>query len=1184
MRITPDVDIPDELIQAASDGSLVLFVGAGVSTNAPSSLPLFDGLARLLASLQGVPFEQNVPSDAFLGRLCDRDPAVRDQACMIISTPISRPNAMHRAIVRLANACGAFRLVTTNYDEHLTVAAAEAGIDIGDVYHGPAVPLGRNFTGLVHLHGQVSRPAAEMVLTDDDFGRAYLTDGWARTFVQDLFMARTVLFVGYSHNDSVMKYLARGLPPTTSRFALTDIPDDPKWRDLRITPVRYPSDHEHAALTEVMDAWADRLEMGQLDHRARVKEIVRGGPPKLPVEADYIAYAVTTAAGVRAFTEEASGAEWLAWVEDQQVFRDLFTGNNCSGDESRVLASWFVDKYVVDMDSVDLAFGTLARLGPVVCSELKQQIARSVYFLGKSSPQLANKWSAVVIGALRTDSTEPEEIWLSPYGAAMTGAAALPQLRRAMRPRLVLSEDKPWFAAEGSAEPTRIKGSIAWSSSETDAKQLWSAVRSEGLAPVAVSVLQIFEQSLLDAYEMLDTFNGDKAWDSWSFSRSAIEPHAQDRTGDFEDILIDGLRDAGTLLVDNTKSLMNRWLLGQHALFRRLGIHLLTEDENSDNQDKLNILLDGRYLFERDLKHEVYRLLATIAAGINEPDRDRLLNQILEGPPPFDLDDEMEAILHQRSIFDVLEWLSRYVNGWQKLERAIADIRTKRPDIGVRDHPDFDHWMESGTWGGKLPFGVDEYIELVETVGAEESLRQLIERDYSERSFDEPTWDDALSLVRKVVEKRPDVGHLLLPAINLQKPESGDDIASATIRGWSDVSLPDEAMRNTLHCVGHLIDREEFAQPISELCLSAVRKVESRGPELLEELDVLASHLWDAHAGEFEDNGANDWLMLGLNTWPGFLAQYWINRIRLRWRAERDTWKGLSAAEKAAISAMLTEGATAGYPAFAILTGEAYFLFSADNDYATAAIFPLFDMESDNRAPHAWASYMHNPRANNAFLGAGFWRLLQSVSSYFSNLSNDHVASQYWPLLASICIHSSATVVDRDDLVDQLAAQETTASIVNFINALADALEHVDDLVSQQAWNSWIHDLIGRRFQSPPGLRTMAEMCAWSDLALRIGAQTIDALKLCDNMPAPLGSRTTFRNIPEEVFRTNSNLLAEVITHRLQLTTHADWHLDHELNTLVHRLKEHSVDIALLRSMAEAALSSGIHSAASWVD
>lgn len=211
------------------------------------------------------------------------------------------------------------------------------------------------------------------------------------------------------------------------------------------------------------------------------------------MEADYIAYAVTTPAGVRAFAEEANGAAWLRWAEDQQVFKNLFAGGVCSSEESRVLASWFVDKYVADPESADLALGTLARLGPIVCNELMRQMARAVYFLGKSPSELARKWATVVSGALRTHTADPEEIWLSPYASAIAGATALPLLRRATRPRLVLSEDRPWFTAEVSEEPLRVKGTIAWSSTESDVQQLWESIQDE-LQTVTASLLQIFER------------------------------------------------------------------------------------------------------------------------------------------------------------------------------------------------------------------------------------------------------------------------------------------------------------------------------------------------------------------------------------------------------------------------------------------------------------------------------------------------------------------------------------------------------------------------------------------------------------------------------------------------------------------------------------------------------------------
>ena len=156
------------------------------------------------------------------------------------------------------------------------------------------------------------------------------------------------MFIGYSHNDIVMKYLARGLPPKTERFALTHEPDDPKWNDLRITAIGYPPDNEHLALHEALEVWAARLEMTSLDHRSRVREIVSGGPPKTPVEHDYLASAIATPVGVRAFAEFARGAEWLAWAETQQAFAAMFEPGSQLPDETRELVYWFARRFVED--------------------------------------------------------------------------------------------------------------------------------------------------------------------------------------------------------------------------------------------------------------------------------------------------------------------------------------------------------------------------------------------------------------------------------------------------------------------------------------------------------------------------------------------------------------------------------------------------------------------------------------------------------------------------------------------------------------------------------------------------------------------------------------------------------------------------------------------------------------------
>lgn len=142
--------------------------------------------------------------------------------------------------------------VTTNFDLHFEAAASMLFGSTPEVYRAPALPLGYDFTGIVHVHGALPR-VRDLVLTDADFGRAYLTEGWAQRCLVAVFGQFTVLFVGYSHNDVVMHYLARALPAdgVAGRFALTE--EDGSWDLLGIRPIRFTKGTGADAYNELYD-------------------------------------------------------------------------------------------------------------------------------------------------------------------------------------------------------------------------------------------------------------------------------------------------------------------------------------------------------------------------------------------------------------------------------------------------------------------------------------------------------------------------------------------------------------------------------------------------------------------------------------------------------------------------------------------------------------------------------------------------------------------------------------------------------------------------------------------------------------------------------------------------------------------------------------------------------------------
>jgi len=232
-------DIPGDLLDARDDGQVIFFCGSGVSLHQAGG-PTFPQLAQRVITELGVPSEstaaqvleiaQNLPAIAGVGSviatdqifgLLERDFPVHDVR-RAVSKAVKPPETAildaHRSLLDLSRGPdGVTRLVTTNFDL-LFEAAASTSLDclVPPLFPNPS--KGTGFRGIVHLHGKVNDAyddidSEEFVLSSADFGRAYLSDGWATRFMQALIERFRVVFVGYSADDPPLKYLLEALRP-----------------------------------------------------------------------------------------------------------------------------------------------------------------------------------------------------------------------------------------------------------------------------------------------------------------------------------------------------------------------------------------------------------------------------------------------------------------------------------------------------------------------------------------------------------------------------------------------------------------------------------------------------------------------------------------------------------------------------------------------------------------------------------------------------------------------------------------------------------------------------------------------------------------------------------------------------------------------------------------------------------
>lgn len=376
-------EISREILNAIDKDRLVIFVGAGASCGSPTNLPTFEQLVFevcenakqigfFTAEGKRAPGYENESIDSILGRIQDAmgesGNTLHDEInrVLIRSTEI---NDTHRAIINLASTCQTFRIVTTNQDtllEHVSLWPDRTPV----VFSAPALPLGDDFEGIVNLHGSI-REVKKMIFSDRDFGEAYLTKQYCSRFLTELFSEHTVLFVGYSHDDPLMKYHARGLG-SCRRFVITDKPEKASWSILEIEPIPYPLDR-HQEVPIILNGIA-RYSMRSKDEKlALIKQIALSEPETMTghdkslihecfneamnEELDYLVV----------FTNHANSYQWCNYFEKDNhaglfdAYVEVFQSGYYSTPTNH-LAEWFVKVCFKVEDLSALSYG-LQKMG-----------------------------------------------------------------------------------------------------------------------------------------------------------------------------------------------------------------------------------------------------------------------------------------------------------------------------------------------------------------------------------------------------------------------------------------------------------------------------------------------------------------------------------------------------------------------------------------------------------------------------------------------------------------------------------------------------------------------------------------------------------------------------------------------------------------------------------------------------
>ena len=1092
------MDFPVGLVNSMRDGNLVVFAGAGVSMGEPSRLPDFEGLALEIAQGTGIERFSNEPVDRYLGRLLDEGVRVHERAASGLSGKEIESTLLHRELLRLFAEGRPPRVVTTNFDL-LFEKASEKVFEGGcGVYRAPALPLGRKFEGIVHVHGDVSDPEG-MVLTDKDFGEAYLTDGYARFFLVELFRAFDVLFVGYSHNDTVMSYLARALPreQTRSRFALTDDEKGVWWRFLGIEPVFYPNDDgDHASLRSGVSGLADNLRRGNLDWRQQISAVAAGNPMFLDdEESDLIVDSLSVAVRARFFTQAATDPAWMDWLQSRGLLDSLFQAEDLDppiAELARWLALNFALRHSENVFGLILSRGM--RMNPGLWRDLAYAVGSGSN--SKTDPQVLSQWVSLLVDS--ASQTKLDD----------THVAFLLRLSECCGEHGLTGSTLEIF---GLLSKTRL-GSERWRDSiepsfgvdHYELNEVWEKALRPGLEEIAEPLLGLVVENFRRQFFNHRLWSeADSNWEPVSGDRSAIEPHEQDSSPGPNDVLIDVARDCLEHLAARAPVRAAHWsefLIGSGAvLFRRLAVHILDQRQDLTADEKLDWLLANVDIHDEATHHEVFRVVGSIFAGTGQAARQRLVESVFSFRWPDEEDDERERRTAYRH-FTWLSWLCDADPDCDVSKTALGRLREQQPSFRQRENPDFTFWSSSGTIVPTSPWTVDELVE--RPVG--EWLERLLSFQGNE-AFGPSRWG-LLQEVQRAVVADPDWGLALASAL-----ESGgnwsSDLWPRLLESWTS-ELGEERHRRVLGWVGNPDLLAEHARAATDVLLAIVQ---GGGFSYASVLLELTNHIALSTREHFEQRTpfetSKDWVFQAINHPAGRLAEYWLQSLSI-WRQQRESLPcTLGDAYRTALSAIVDDRDVTGRLGKAILCSRLSFLLGADHEWTIDSLLPTFDdFQREEDCQAAWHGFLRGGTLNPELSELMYEKFLGTLPRLDSILADHERRREFIGRFATMAVYFV-----EDPFEEWLPAFFRHASSSpdrqEFTRSIGILLRNMDDTRQRNVWDRvlrryWEERLMGIP-PPPPDAEEVGSILDWVphfdslfpevvDLAIRTGDDELD--------------------------------------------------------------------------------------------
>lgn len=925
------IDFPNDIIRAIEEDDLVVFVGAGVSMGAPTSLPSFAKLTEEIALGTGKHCGKNESFESFLGKLKCQNIDVNSIAARALSQMELQHNKLHEYIVELFPDPTKIKIITTNYDNMIEQVVLEQGLKNVKVYDAPALPLGNNIKGIVHIHGNVKEPEY-MVLTDEDFGQAYLSDGYVARFLVKLFETYMVLFIGYSYDDTIVRYLTRAMTKyqKKNRFILTDNKDG-NWLELGMKPILFEQGR-FDVLNDGIHNLGIRIKRGLSDWKNTIKSIADKPSVDLSVESE-LDYCMQDISKVRLLAEFIEGEEWLWWVEGKGVLENLFMPNVQLNDKESIWLEWLVQKFLGNNDIIlkQLILKHNTRLNMVLADRILQKmICHNELFENDMLKEyivlldeyILNTW---VISRL-LDVVMEREL----YSLGWHLFKKLFEFKLVLKEKIFSSDkDNVYYTHDISGEGYIIEN--AWEEhGEKFLNDKYLEILSFGMNYIQEIHFKYEQVGMADRsnepYELLARFSLEK----------------EEKIYDHEvavSVIGTAIIKACKLGLDNDtiyiRNYIDMCIKSESTMLRLIGIKLLRETVLLTNDEKVELLIENICLYSIWEKEQVFLLISECFDEISSVNQNAIL-EIIEDGKNYD-DEEVSAYAK----YNWAVWLQKKCKENERVNKIMEMVKESYPHFRPRENPERDFSFSGATWEMDVS-PIDQ--ETMQKMGMSELMKLL--KEFKGDRWKGPARDGLLNVFTKCIKKDYSWALMILEEIKKEFLYEAD-VWDYFFRGIENADFNIEEKMYLIRKLKSdgLIKARSYE--ISEFIKKFVDQEEIKDLFSIyeDELFEITVDLWNSRCSI---NRLENCRLIDkcFNSTEGILAMCWIKMLSYQSAIE------ISQRYKDWFETIL--GQDEREQMVCVLAGQIAFLFSRDREWVMSVLVPFLKSEKNADFKAAW--------------------------------------------------------------------------------------------------------------------------------------------------------------------------------------------------------------------------------------